>query len=156
MLKEVKIIRVYNLVNTKGKRLQLRLCVLHPDDREKFCGDTGYRWSFLGTEIPMPVRAGTWFNGFPADTMTMWLAEQGWYVVTEVDMTSGKAKVCGLPEPEEAYTDEQFASDKQVFNRTIKDLLCANEYGKAIQLCRYAHEVGTETAAALVRDICTE
>lgn len=104
----------------------------------------------------MPVRNGTWFNGFPADTMMLWLDEHGWYVVTEVYMATGKAKVCGLPEPEEAYTDEQFAEDKHVFKHIIKDLLCTNEYGKAIQLCRYAHEVGTESARELVHDIGSE
>lgn len=156
MMKAVKIIRVYNLVNSKGKRLQLRLCVLHPDDMEKFCGDTGYRWSFLGTEIPMPVRAGTWFNGFPADTMIMWLAEQGWYLETEVDVTSGKAKVHGLPEPEEAYHDYQFANDQMEFNRVIKELCSNGKKLNALYLYRYAHEVGTRTALKAIDDICAE
>ena len=93
MMKEVNIIRVYNLLNPNGNRLQLRLAIIHPDDRERNCGDTGYRWSFLGSEIPMPVRNGTWFNGFPVDTMLLWLAEHEWYVETEVDMHTGKAKV---------------------------------------------------------------
>ena len=156
MLKEVKIIRVYNLVNPKGKRLQLRLCILHPDDREKFCGDTGYRWSFLGTEIPMPVRAGTWFNGFPADTMIAWLAENGWYLATEVSMASGEVKVHGLPEPEEAYHDYQFANDQMEFNKLIKELYENGKRTNAIFLYRYAHEVGTQTAIKAVREICAE
>jgi hypothetical protein len=97
MMKEVNIIRVYNLLNHKGKRLQLRLAIIHPDDRERNCGDTGYRWSFLGREIPMPVRNGTWFNGFSHDTMMLWLAEHEWHVETEVNMLSGKAKVYAMP-----------------------------------------------------------
>lgn len=155
-MKAINIIRMYNLVNPKGNRLQLRLGILHPEDREKFCGDTGYRWSFLGREIPMPVRNGTWFNGFPHDTMMLWLAEHEWHVETEVDMLSGKAKVYSLPEPKDEYTSEQMADDEQAFNHLIKELYESRDYKKAIQLCRYAHEVGTDIATSIMHTICMD
>lgn len=153
MMKEIKIIRVYNLVNPKGKRLQLRLGVLHPDDREKFCGDTGLRWSFLGIEIPMPVRNGTWFNGFPYDTMMLWLAEHDWHVETEVDMTTGKAKAYTLPEAPEEYPDYQMAFDEEEFNKLIVDLCTNGERSKAIRLYRFCYEVGTKTATNAVMEL---
>ena len=153
MMREVKIIRVYNLVNPKGNRLQLRLAKLHPDDREKFCGDTGLRWSFLGREIPMPVRNGTWFNGFPHDTMMLWLAEHEWYVETEVDMHTGKAKAYELPEPAEEYEERQMIADEQAFYDLVRELLCDNDLDKALQIVRYAHEVGTRTAMEIIKNI---
>lgn len=156
MMKEVKIIRVYNLVNPKGNRLQLRLAILHPDDREQFCGDTGLRWSFLGREIPMPVRNGTWFNGFPYHTMMAWLAEHEWHVETEVDMYSGKANVYTLPEPAEEYKTEMMANDEVEFNRIIKNLCEEGKRMTAVRLYRFAYEVGSMTAMNAVREICDE
>ena len=153
-MKAINIIRMYNLVNPKGKRLQLRLGVLHPEDREKFCGDTGYRWSFLGREIPMPVRNGTWFNGFPHDTMMLWLAEHEWHVETEVDMLSGKAKVYNLPEPVEEYPAETMANDEIEFNKVLQELCDKGKFGIAVQIYSYAYEVGHWTARQIVKEIC--
>lgn len=157
-MEKFKTIRVYNLVNSKGNQLQL---VLGRTDVQRDGGpwssaDNGYRWRFIGRKIPMPVRSMYWFNGFPADTMLLWLAEHDWYVETEVDMNTGKAKAFGLPEPEDMYSDEQFADDEQVFKNLIKDLLCAGDYGKAIQLCRYAYEIGTDGAVERVHEIGKE
>lgn len=123
---------------------------------EKFCGDTGYRWSFLGREIPMPVRNGTWFNGFPHDTMMLWLAQHEWYVETEVDMLSGKAKVHELPEPVEEYEERQMISDEVVFYDLVRELLCDNDLDKALAIVRYAHEVGTRTAMEIIKTAMSE
>lgn len=153
MLEEIKIIRMYNLVNPKGKRLQLRLGVMQLEPQEKYYGDTGYRWSFLGREIPMPVRNGTWFNGFPHDTMMLWLAEHEWHVETEVNMLSGKAKVYGLPEPEDEYEELQLIADEQVFYNLVKELLCNNDLDKALAIVRYAHEISTRTAMEIIKNI---
>lgn len=152
----INIVRVYNLVNSKGKRLALRLGVLPREQWDKFNGDTGYRWSFLGTEIPMPVRAGTWFNGFPVDTMTLWLAEHEWYVETEVDMATGKTKVHVLPEPVEEYHDYQLANDQMEFNKLIKEMCANGKKLNALYIYRYAHEVGTRTALTGISAICSE
>ena len=153
-MSEIKVIKVYNLVNAKGNKLQLRLGFIDKADHR--CGnkDTGLRWSFVGSKIPMPVRNGTRFNGFPADTMLLWLAENDWYVVTEVEMTTGKAKVRGLPEPEEEYTDEQFANDEIAFNCVLQEMNSKGRFGTAVQLYSYAHEVGHWTARQLVKEIC--
>lgn len=153
-MSEIKVIKVFNLVDTKGTKLQLRLGLI--DNAANRCckKDTGLRWSFVGSKIPMPVRNGTWFNGFPADTMMLWLAENDWYVATEVEMATGKAKVHVLPEPEEAYTDEQFVNDEIAFNCVLKELNSKGRFGTAVQLYSYAHNVGHWTARQLVKEIC--
>lgn len=93
------VIKTYNLVDSNGKRLQLILGqTSHVSDATIIPkADKGYRWQFIGTNIPMPVRSGYWFNGFPEETMLEWLKANGWYPKTCVDMYTGKAKVYTLP-----------------------------------------------------------
>lgn len=153
-MENINIIRVYNLVNPKGTRLQLRLGHIRKFNGIPTDGDTGYRWSFLGREIPMPVRNGTWFNGFPADTMLLWLAEHEWNVETEVDMATGKAKAYALPEPAEEYDAKTLAEDGVAFNLHLKELNAQCRFGLAVQLYSYAHEVGHWTARQIVKEIC--
>lgn len=153
-MENINVIRVYNLVNPKGTRLQLRLGVMNLEPQDKYDGDTGFRWSFLGTNIPMPVRKGTWFNGFPHDTMMLWLAEHNWYVETEVDMLTGKAKAHALPEPEEEYDSKTMAEDGDVFYAHLKELDAQGKFGIAVQLYSYANEVGHWTARQIVKEIC--
>jgi hypothetical protein len=71
-------------------------------------------------------------------------------------MASGKTKVHGLPEPEEAYHDYQFANDQMEFNRLIKEMCANGKKLNALYLYRYAHEVGTHTALKAIDDICAE
>lgn len=120
-MRPVSIIRVYNLVNPKGTKLQLRLARIHPDDCEQYCPDSGYRWSFLGKEIPMPVRSGCWFNGFPESVMLDWLKGNGWALHTVVNMANGKAEVFELPNGNEPTCK----GDKEIPS-TVEDALdCA-------------------------------
>ena len=94
-MQNITVLKVYNLLDGKGNRLRLRLGILNPEDRT--CKrDAGFRWSFVGPKIPMPVRSETWFNGFPVDTMLLWLREKGWFLRTAVDMFDGRATVYPL------------------------------------------------------------
>lgn len=97
-MRNVKVIKVYNLVNSKGNKLRLRLGELKSrDDAFVSSADQGLRWSFIGANIPMPVRSSTWFNGFPEHIMLEWLKGNGWYVQTCVDMCDGRARVYNVP-----------------------------------------------------------
>ena len=98
-MRNVKAVKVYNLVDSNKTKLQLKLGVLQNREGEVCIpkADTGWRWSFVGTKIPMPVRSMTWFNGFPEDTMLLWLHDNGWALQSVVDMDTGKAKVYNLP-----------------------------------------------------------
>ena len=84
------IIKIYNLLNPNGDKLQLRLGIFECTDGPK---DAGFRWSFVGAKIPMPVRSDTWFNGFPENIMLDWLKENGWLPHTCVNLESGEVKV---------------------------------------------------------------
>ena len=98
-MRNAKIIRVYNLVNIKGDRLRLELGIIADphDDYLLTSKDKGYRWRFIGNNIPMPVRSMCWFNGFPEPIMIPWLKGNGWFLHTRVDMCSGYAEVFELP-----------------------------------------------------------
>ena len=90
-MEEMKLLKVYSLVNKDGDDLQLRFGIMENVRLPK--GDTGYRWSFLGTKIPMPVRSDTWFNGFPAETMLEWLKGNGWEVQLIVNTITGRTEM---------------------------------------------------------------
>lgn len=150
----IRTIAVYNLVDLKGSQLQLRLGYVQGELLSH--ENAGWRWSFEGTKIPMPVRSRTWFCGFPEKTMLNWLAEHGWFVRTKVDMASGRTVVYDLPDPEEEYPDWQFEADKAEFNQLLADLYMNGKSLKAIHLYRYAHEVCTETAVRNLNEICRE
>lgn len=89
---DVNVLKIYNFVDSDNNQLQLRFGVLV--DRDDLPPkDMGWRWSFVGTKIPMPVRCGTWFSGFPADIMLDWLKSQGWTACACVNLITGKVIV---------------------------------------------------------------
>lgn len=90
-MEKIKLLKVYNFVDKDGDNLQLRFGILENVRLPK--GDTGYRWSFIGTKIPMPIRSDTWFNGFPVETMLEWLKGNGWEVQLIVNTVSGKIEM---------------------------------------------------------------
>lgn len=98
-MERVKTFRVYNLVNSKGNKLQLELGItdVRREDTVWSSADKGYRWRFIGKHIPMPVRSLYWFNGFPESIMLDWLKGNGWFVHTRVDTGSSYAEVYELP-----------------------------------------------------------
>lgn len=95
-MEKVTVIKVYNLLDKNGNKLLLRLGIINPEHRTRD-KDMGFRWSFVGYKIPMPVRSETWFNGFPVDTMLLWLRENGWYLRAAVDMCDGRVTVYHVP-----------------------------------------------------------
>lgn len=143
MKENIDICYVYNLVDSNGTKLQLRLGRLK--ERQNHVLDRGFRWSFVGTKIPMPIRAYTWFNGFPENIMLDWLKGNGWALRSRVEMCTGKATVYELPkgneDPAPAYelSEAAIRSGKCALEDAIK-MLCNNGYVlKAVALYRYIH-----------------
>lgn len=99
----IDIMKIYNLLDPNGNKLQLFLGrkVDNGGDAVINGKDKGWRWSFYGTKIPMPIRKGEWFNGFPEETMLNWLKAHGWHVRTIVH-NDAKATVFDLPEAPDA------------------------------------------------------
>lgn len=134
-MRDVKVCRVYNLVDNKGNKLQLRLGVLK-NRKDDICisnADKGYRWSFIGEHIPMPVRSMTWFNGFPEEVMLNWLKGNGWYPQSCVDMYCGKCRVYELPKAEEVFESQRYQQHtaREMYNDTIS--IALEEYMKKIK-----------------------
>lgn len=99
-MRKIQVSKIYNLVNVKGTELRMEFGMITEGLRDEYpidSKDKGFRWRFIGREIPMPVRSDYWFNGFPEETMLEWLKANGWYPKTCVDMYTGKAKVYTMP-----------------------------------------------------------
>lgn len=144
MKETIDVLYVYNLVDANGTKLQLRLGRIkgYGDELHGYNTDHGYRWSFIGTKIPMPVRNGTWFNGFPVNTMLQWLKENGWYLHTRVTMHNGKVHVFELPDVPQLPTKDDIPAyvsvkGKQVLADAIRHL-CANGM-KIDAICLYRY-----------------
>ena len=148
-MRDVKVLKVYNLVNSKGTKLQLRLGILRSRAGEVCIANTdnGSRWSFVGKEIPMPVRSGYWFNGFADEIMLSWLKGNGWYPRSCVCMDDGRCHVYELPKAEEpSKGNETYELSLYAINvgeRALKhavNLLCNNgNKVDAVNLYRYVH-----------------
>ena len=153
----MKIIKTYNLVNTKGNRLQLMLGAL--DSSAGLCTqeDTGFRWSFLGTNIPMPVRNGTWFNGFPENIMLAWLEEHGWYVETCVNCTTYRVTVYDHSQKgNECFSQNENEPDdllKSALNHAMQLLIEAKCPLRAERLYKRIYGCSPLEAAKAVRDM---
>jgi hypothetical protein len=168
IMRNVKVLRVYNLVNSKGAKLQLKLGVLQ-NQRSEICfpnADQGFRWSFEGDNIPMPVRSRTWFNGFPENIMLDWLKANGWVVRTIVNPCDGSAVVFDLPKVDEKPSEmetlgtDQFPAlseyDKTVFEHVIRGLVGDGHKARACRIYRYAHGGKLSDALKAVEFIITK
>jgi hypothetical protein len=92
----------------------------------------------------MPVRAYTWFNGFPENIMLDWLKGNGWAIRSRVEMCTGKATVYELPSAEEPSNGNEKSSvsdevNKAAFEATIREYVRAGNILMAVRLFRYAH-----------------
>lgn len=161
-MEKTKVLHAYNFVDVKGNHLQLNLCLI--DRKANGCchDDMGYRWQFIGKEIPMPVRSGTLFNGFPENVMIDWLNGNGWALRTRVDMYTGKAKVFELPKGNEETTVTSAdylplsPTEKHYFNSVIRELVSNGRKLGAARLYRYAHGGTLKNAVDAVNIIITE
>lgn len=158
MRENIDVLIAYNLVDSNGIKLQLRLGRIKGSEDGPFIRDKGYRWSFDGIKIPTPVRARTWFNGFPENVMLDWLKANGWALQSRVAMATGKTVVYELPffdEPSKGNEDsikeyklseEEYKLSEEAIRRgedTLKAsirMLCDNgSVMSAIALFRYVH-----------------
>lgn len=137
-MEKIKAFRVYNLVNSKGNKLQLELGLTNVRrEDEPWCStDKGYRWRFIGKHIPMPVRSLYWFNGFPEPIMLDWLKGNGWFVRTHVDLGSGYAEVFEINKGN-AIDADALPLYERTFERIVCDLYHNGQKIDAIRLYRY-------------------
>lgn len=149
MKENIDVYYVYNLVDSNGTKLQLRLGRLKYS--EDYLPDKGFRWSFVGFKIPMPVRAYTWFNGFPENIMLDWLKANGWALRSRVEMGTGKATIYELPKADESskgnekptavykMPDHATRQSEEAFRTAIRMMYNDRSKVHAINLYRYAH-----------------
>lgn len=78
-----ELIYTYNLVNSKGNKLQLQLaCVPNA------FGNSESFWRFIGDNVPRPLYSNQWYSLFTDDEGEMldWCKENEWYLHSRVDM----------------------------------------------------------------------
>lgn len=96
---EIKLIRTILFRGPNGNDLRLTLGKIKDMEAyNRFMGsasndDKGFRWHFVGTKIPMPIRSYEWFNGFPEDIMVPWVPSQGYTLVASVSHVTGSVYV---------------------------------------------------------------
>ena len=157
-MRDIKVLRVYNLVNANGTKLQLWLGVLK-NRLGDVCianADKGYRWCFNGNKIPMPVRSGYWFNGFEESVMLDWLKGNGWYPRSCVFMDDSRCHVYELPSFDDIPykgNDLDIRAGESALIRAVRLLWEDNCRRKAVALYRYCHECTTQEADKAVREI---
>jgi len=159
MRKDMDVIYVYNLVDSNGNKLQLRLGRYRNTECIPYNGDQGFRWSFVGHQIPMPIRSETWFNGFPENIMLDWLKGNGWYPRTRVNMSTGRVLVYELPKGSEEdirILPERHEHEECVFRSIIRDLASNGKKMRAAALYRYANGGEIRDAYNAVMEICDE
>lgn len=160
-MRDIKVLKVYNLVDSKGNKLQLRLGILKSRTGEVCIpnADMGYRWSFIGEHIPMPVRSMTWFNGFPENIMLDWLKGNGWALRSRVDMSTGKTTVYELPSYDESSKGNENPGNiceefnRKAFEDAINRYVDDHNIVMAVRLYRYAHGGTIANARDKVREI---
>lgn len=160
MKEPIDTIVVYNLLDSNGTKLQLRLGRLkgYGDELRSYHCDQGFRWSFVGPKIPMPIRAYTWFNGFPEKTMLDWLKGNGWALRSRVEMGTGKATVYELPEPNKGNEIPSVNCDmtyKSIFDDVIRELVRNGKRITAVRVYRYAHGGSLQDCTNAVKEICS-
>lgn len=153
-MRKIKTIRVYNLVDSKGNKLQLELGIIQIEHEgyQISTADKGYRWRFIGKHIPMPVRSRCWFNGFPENIMLDWLKGNEWYPHTRVEMCNGYADVYELPKGNESCSRSE--EDERAFCEVIRTLKRNGKSISAVRLYRYANGGSLNDAYHSVKEIC--
>ena len=152
-MEKIKVIRAYNFINEDGDKLQLQLGRYTNTECIPYHGDMGFRWAFNGKKIPMPVRASTWFNGFPENIMLDWLKGNGWALRSCVDMNTSRATVCELPFIDNTRKGNTNIGER-VFHSVIRELVASGRRLSASHLYRYANGGTLSDAEEAVREIC--
>ena len=156
MKEKITTLVCFKLVNADGGKLRL---YLGRDEGYADCygnPDKGFRWSFVGSKIPMPVRAYTWFNGFPENIMLDWLKGNGWALRSRVEMSTGKATVYELPFVDEPSKGNEtpYVAYKDTFDDVLRELVRNGRRITAVRLYRYAHGGTLQESTNATREIC--
>ena len=93
-MENVKEMKVFNFTKENAKSVKLHLgktyTIKHDQcnnedvkvfDVEPFC----YRWMVTSGKSPLPIRNGTWFQGFNASTMINWFTDRGYALQSVLD-----------------------------------------------------------------------
>lgn len=93
-MEKVKALVSYNLRHSvSGTTLMMQYGRVSDDYGNVINSTAAQRWRFIGRQIPIPVRCGTWFQGISATEMLDWLYREGWILESRVDIGSGYARV---------------------------------------------------------------
>lgn len=154
-MEKVKALVSYNLRHSdKPAMLMMQYGRVSDDYGNVINSTTAQRWRFFGPQIPMPVRSGTWFQGFSADEMLEWLRREGWTLETKVTIGTGYATIYKGNESS-AYNDPinvpPLTRGKDSFERVIRELIQDGRKPTAYLMWRYAHGGSLAQAKSAVK-----
>jgi hypothetical protein len=152
---EIKPIKTILLRDPNGNELRLTLGKIEDMVAyNRFMGsanndDKGFRWRFVGSKIPIPIRSYEWFNGFPEDTMLSWLTFQGYTVAAVTNHISGyvyvvKGNENHVNKGNESHTKVQLTEEairrgEATLKAAVRLLCDQGSVLSAIALYRYVH-----------------
>lgn len=79
-------------------------------------------WSFIGNNIPMPVRSGTWFEGMKFKVMRSWLESNGWHLYSAFSFVLGEFVL--FPDSSSTFLNER---DEKALNQYGRKVMPNNE-----------------------------
>lgn len=143
-MENIKKIRAFYYKDNQGNKLTMFYGRLFDSAFNCISGtNNAQRWCFTGNKIPMPVRSGTWFQGFGYNEMNRFVESTGYHLVMTVNLIHGTVWKC--PELE-------FTPDIDTIKHRIKRLYTGSNKLSLIRL--YKEATGCNLSEA--NDVVTE
>lgn len=105
-MENVKKIRAFYYQDNDGNKLTMFYGRLFDSDLNCISSaNNAQRWCFTGNKIPMPVRSGTWFQGFGYNKMNCFVESTGYHLVMTVNLIHGTVWHCPIIEKDRSTVD---------------------------------------------------
>ena len=149
-MEKVKALKVYVLQN-RCTNNQLFLCLGSIVDESGRCcwGSKNIRWLIRGAHNPLPVRNGTWFQGFSHVTMFEWFSKNGFILKSTVDIAQFTNAYASSQKKNEIPVEDRVVVEQSI--RTLcNDCHCLTAY----RLYAAFFHCSFDDAVCAVREMC--
>lgn len=158
-MENIKTLKVYSFAKKDGTKLSLfHGRVTGPDGIQ--WEDEAQRWMIRGEKNPIPVRNGTWFQGFSFMVMRNWLKSNGWayqgWTATDTGHMHVASNANEWPDdndPETAQENSFYEPDRHVWEKTLTNLWNNGKHVSAARLYRFVYNENLRQAMDAIREI---
>lgn len=147
-MENVKELKVFNFTKENAGQVKLHLGATYTVKHDQ-CNNEAveepnaapycYRWMITSGNSPLPIRNGTWFQGFSAYKMVDWFTERG-YVLQSIVDSRGNVLFQKKEQPKEK-TEAEIKSIERGFYKLVKTghkLAACNMY-RGLYDCDLSH-----------------